>query len=242
MKVRAVIFEIYGTLLEVDPTPAGAAVRWDRLCQRHFPGPPPMSLASFSRCSGEVMLRQRAELQAKGIRYPELIWPDIACQAMPELAALTRAGRDDFLFNHAQLQRAVRPLPRAVETLRELRQRRLVLGLASNCQAYTLRELEIALSRVNFSMAHFRRDLHFFSFQAGFRKPDPYVFRWLTARLHDAAVTPAETLVVGSQPDTDIFPAQTQDFQTWLLTNKSGDGQSSGDWGHLSAWLKTNLT
>ena len=54
----------------------------------------------------------------------------------------------------------------------------------------------------------FDPELRFWSFENGFSKPDPHVFRILTARLEARGISPSETLMVGDRFDNDIEPAR----------------------------------
>jgi FMN phosphatase YigB (HAD superfamily) len=127
----------------------------------------------------------------------------------------------------------------AAECLRQLNDRGVLLGIASNSQAYTLRELTTALHGPGLNLSMFDRELRFWSFENGFSKPDPHVFRILTARLETRGIRPAETLMVGDRLDNDIEPAQAQGWKTWHLvaTRQSGP---SGNWPQLLAWLGAN--
>ena len=48
MNIRAVIFDIYGTLLEVGPPPPDADARWQRLCRDLLRAEPRLSRLQFS--------------------------------------------------------------------------------------------------------------------------------------------------------------------------------------------------
>ena len=159
-------------------------------------------------------------------------------EALPELGRLSESGRDEFLYRHARLQRTVRLAPGAGAVLAELVEKKALLGLASNCQPYTLRELDAALEAAHLTRAMFKPDLSFFSFAFGFSKPNAHVFRVLRARLQACNVRPGETLIVGDRPDNDIAPAQAHGFPTWLLSeDPSPDRQSGGDWSVLRRYL-----
>lgn len=242
MKIRAVMFDVYGTLLEVGPPPADADARWELLWEETLKAKARLDLAGFAAACDAVIAREHAAARAAGIPFPEVYWPDIAGKVLPELACLSAAALDDFLFRQAQLWHAVRISAEAVATLVRLRSAGLLLGLASNCQPYTLRELDAALEAVGMSRAIFATELCFFSFQAGFSKPDPHGFRLLTARLHALGIAPGETLMVGDREDNDILPARAQGWQTWLLAPPSCAASSgTGDWQQLLAWLRRNL-
>lgn len=230
MSLRAVIFDVYGTLLEIGPTPADADTYWARLWQDTFGLPARLSLAEFTSACDQVIAREHAAARALGIQFPEVYWPAIATEVLPELARVSDAARAEFLFQHAGLTHTVRLADGAADTLRLLANSGRLLGIASNSQPYTIRELDFALSGANLARAIFAPSLCFFSFEHGFSKPDPHVFRLVTARLRTLGIVPAETLMVGDRLDNDIQPARAQGWQTWHLT--------PGGWQALRDWLQ----
>lgn len=230
MSTRAVIFDVYGTLLEVGPPPVDADARWTALWQEHIGIEPRLSLAAFAAACEQVISREHAAARATGIQYPEIYWPAVAAEVVPDFSRLREPQRDEFLFRHAQLLHTVRPVVGAVEVLRWLVKAGCVLGVASNSQPYTIRELDIALAGDGISRSIFRPALCFWSFEHGFSKPDPRVFRLLATRLRAHGIVPTEILVVGDRLDNDIEPARAQGWQTWHMTP---DG-----WPSLRDWLQ----
>jgi len=236
MSIRAVLCDIYKTLLDVGQPPADADQRWDKLCNVMLPQSTPLTLAEFTAAAEGIIARQHSVAKATGIPFPEIFWPAVAREAWPALASLNAQDFDDLLFEHAQLQRVVRLMPGAAAVLSTLAERNVCLGLVSNSQPYTLRELDAALVPAGLSRAMFASDLCFLSFEHGFSKPDPHVFRLLVARLASRDVRPNETLVVGDREDNDIAPARAQGFQTWSLRDGVAS-QATGNWTELARWL-----
>src|SRR5688572_623544 len=151
MTIRAILCDIYKTLLDVGPPPADAGQRWDKLCRALVPETVPPGLAAFGAVAERIIEREHCAAKAAGIAYPEVFWPAVARKAWPAIAMLNPQTLDDFLFEHAELQRAVRLMPGAEEVLRSLAEKNVCLGLVSNAQPYTLRELDAALSAVGLS-------------------------------------------------------------------------------------------
>jgi len=240
VNVRAIIFDIYGTLLEVGPPPAEADTLWELLWQDQVKCPAPSSLAQFSAACDRIIAREHEAARARGIPHPEVFWPDVAGEALPELGALPDSARDDFFFHQAQLWHTVRLPTAATETLRTLGQSSLLLGIASNAQPYTLRELDEALAGSSLFRALFKPALCFWSFEHGFSKPDPHVFRLLTMRLRAFGIPPTETLMVGDRLDHDIEPARAQGWQTWWLSPPARANQGGG-WAELAQRLSSGL-
>jgi FMN phosphatase YigB (HAD superfamily) len=232
MKARAVIFDVYGTLLEVSSPPADASTSWARLWRACFDSVPRLTLEGFSTACAGIIAREHGVARERGILFPEVCWPAVVAEAMPELAGLSPEARDEFLFQQTKLWHTVRLATEAPALLRALRQTGCVLGIASNAQAYTLRELREALAAHGLGLDLFDRPLCFWSFEHGFSKPDPHVFRILNARLTACGIHPQETIMVGDRLDSDIQPAKALGWHAWQL-----GPQGDGDWAALGQWL-----
>jgi FMN phosphatase YigB (HAD superfamily) len=238
MNLRAVIFDIYTTILEVGPSPADAEALWQKLFADALVTPPPLRRTEFSVRTSQVVARQHAAAKLRGIPWPEILWPAVVSEVVPGLTRLSPHQQEDFIFRQMQIGRTLRLAAGAAECLRWLADQGCPLGIASNAQAYTGRELEAAFAGTGVSLAQFDRALCFWSFENGFSKPDPHAFRMLTARLEARGIRPAETLMVGDRLDNDIEPARAQGWKTWwLLPGKPADGRRGGNWTELRAWL-----
>lgn len=237
LNIRAVICDVYQTLLEVGPPPADADARWAALWRRVPGGEPPCARAEFDAACAAVVAREHARARERGIAHPEVWWPAVVGEVVPGWHALSPQQREDLVFEHMQLSRTLRLRPGAAEALRQLDASGRVLGVASNAQAYTWRELDEALAGAGLSREVFAPELCFWSCWHGFSKPDPHVFRLLTARLTARGIAPAETLMVGDREDNDLAPARAQGWQTWRLGAAPADGSPGGEWPALLRWL-----
>jgi putative hydrolase of the HAD superfamily len=235
MNIRAVIFDVYGTLLEVGPPPPDADTRWQLLCQDLLHMEPRLSRLNFSAASSKVMARHHQAARARGIPWPEAHWPSVVTEVVPELAQLSRHDQEEFLFRQMQTDHSTRMAAETAAALRWLKERPILLGIASNAQAYTVRELKESLAAHALGMDLFEPDLCFWSFEHGFSKPDPHVFQTLTARLAALGISPRDTLMVGDRLDNDIEPVRAWGWQTWQLTAwPVEDGRMAGDWNQLA--------
>lgn len=233
LNIHAVIFDVYGTLLEVGPPPPDAEVRWEDLFREVFETEPSMNRLGFSVAAARVVARHHAAAHARGIAWPEVYWPAVVAEVLPEVVRLPPATRDEFLLRHIRTGHTTRMTEEVVVTLRELRQRGCRLGIASNAQGYTLQELRDALGVHGMGLEIFEPDLCFWSFQHGFSKPDPHVFQILTTRLAAHGISPASTVMVGDRLDNDLGPARAHGWQTWQAA-PSGDHNLPA----LGRWLK----
>jgi len=242
MKPRALISDIYHTLLEIGPPPADAGERWETLWEDLLADPARLTLEEFAAECEKIIAREHDSAIGIGVQNPEIYWPAVAKEGLPELVRLAEKECDEFLYQHAQLQRTARLMPGAAEVLGKLQETRVVLGLASNCQPYTLRELDAALATAKLGRAVFKPALCFFSFAAGFSKPNPHAFRFLRAQIQVCGILPAETLFVGDRLVNDLEPARLHGFQTWqLTTTPPSDGQAGGDWSVLGMRLTARV-
>jgi len=229
MSIRAVIFDVYGTLLEVGPPPADADARWQSLFHKFFQTAPALSRLDFAiACQRTIAIRHEVA-RARGIPFPEVLWPEVVAEVLPDFARLTRPAREEFLFQHIQTGHTTQLFEGAADALRQFIRNRCLLGIASNAQSYTLRELDEALVPAALGLDLFERDLRFWSYEHGFSKPDPHVFRILSTRLALQGVSPHETLMVGDRLDNDIEPARACGWHTWHLKRDCVTAPG-GDW------------
>lgn len=223
-KVRAVICDLYGTLLKVLPPPADAAERWRSGCEALLPQEECLTLPEFDARTCAAAAAENARSRRAGEPFPEVRWLEILAEAPPSIsdhAALSRL--------HAACSRTCVAMPGAMEALHQLHACGVLAGIASNAQDYTRAEFTGA----GFSFWQFPPDLTFLSGEHGFAKPSPRVFTHLAKALATRGISPAETLMVGDREDNDIHPARAAGWQTWLLTETAGDGLSTGTWGQL---------
>lgn len=235
MKIRAVIFDVYGTLLQVGPPPSNADKLWIGLFKDTFHKPPLLSRLEFSlACQRAIGLRHHAA-HARGIPHPEILWPAIVAEVLPGFAKLDAATRTTFIYRQIQIGRSLRLMTGAGALLRWLHDKGITLGIASNAQAYTRRELETAFQGSGGALTLFQSDLCIWSFEHGFSKPDPHVFQLLRTRLEARGIAAAETIMVGDRLDNDVEPAVRHGLRAWQLQPKPGGPNTGNNAGNLAA-------
>jgi FMN phosphatase YigB (HAD superfamily)/glycosyltransferase involved in cell wall biosynthesis len=230
---RAVIFDIYGTLLIA---PHGG-VRIDSfadpvlreiLRSRGFDPP-----VSPSRDLYEAVLRHHS---AADVAFPEvdlrILWREVLH---------LEAGTDTTSLVQ-EIEEAWHPsrlMPGAEQAVGHLARSGLSLGLLSNAQCNTLASLG-GLADL------FAPELSVLSYQHGLAKPAPELFQILIERLAGHGIIPSEAIFVGNDPLQDIVPAAAAGFQTALFTGHSDSirqGDCSPDfsfqkWPELIAYLR----
>ncbi|MCW1886430.1 HAD family hydrolase [Luteolibacter flavescens] len=187
-KLRAVIFDIYGTLLksaagEIHPDPKLRAL----IEEAHAASPHPFP---------EVDIR---EIHAA-------LHPQLSPQEIERLA-----------MDHEQAANPVSGMPGAAETLRRLSAMGLVLGVISNAQFYTIPLLEGCLG-ASVTELGFDPGLTVLSYTERRAKPDTWLFEVMRDRLLEKGIQPHEALYVGNDVRNDIDPAKRCGFRAALFT------------------------
>jgi FMN phosphatase YigB (HAD superfamily) len=204
---RAVVFDIYGTLLiapggGVKPDP-DADPELRRIIRDRGFSPP----ASPSAAIHAAVLRHHAATRSAGNEYPEVdlrkLWREVLLlDEDTSTQGLVEAIEEAW---HPAV-----PMPGAAEAIAYLSAAGVSLGLLSNAQCNTLPSLgSIA--------APFAPELTILSFQHGIAKPSPRIFAMLAERLAGRGILPKETLYIGNDPLHDILPASACGFATALF-------------------------
>jgi putative hydrolase of the HAD superfamily len=233
--IRAVLFDIYGTLVISGSGEVGTvrqSAREDALAEAlEAVGLAPTGAIGLGlQYSFDLIEELHAEGRRRGIDYPEIdivdIWAAVldclqhrgaipqrpfACEDLKRLATEYEARTNP-----------VWPMPGLPECLAGLGGAGLPMGLVSNAQFYT-RELFPALLQRSTDGCGFAPDLQIYSYEQGFAKPGEGLYRLAAERLAVRGIAPSETLHVGNDMLNDIAPAQRVGFRTALF---AGDSRS----------------
>ena len=227
---RAVIFDIYGTLLVSAAGDVGVDAAEDD--ERAFSA----ALADGGwQCQGrgggvsllaEGIRQVHRQRHEAGIDCPEVdilaIWEEVLvklscrCQDTPEEALALCALSYECRVN------PVWPMPGLIELLQALHRQGLLLGILSNAQFYTPIIFEYFLG-ATLEEAGFHPDLCLFSWQQGRAKPDGHLFADMQARLERLDCSPSQAVYVGNDMRKDIEPARNVGWQPVLF---AGDARS----------------
>ena len=202
---RAIIFDIYGTLLVAPPGGVKPDLLADPVLRdilRQFGHTPPVSPSTELHAA---VLRHHA---AAGVPFPEVdlraLWREI-------LSLESGTDTTPLVEDIEAAWHPATPMPGAKKFIQHLSRSGISLGLLSNAQSNTLASLGGIADL-------FAPELTLLSYQHGLAKPAPELFQMLTDRLAGRGITPAETLFVGNDPQQDILPAAAAGFQTALFT------------------------
>ncbi len=230
--VRAVLFDVYGTLF----VSASGDIGLTRGTSRGAAAAAALAAAGVALHvdnADEMVSELHAEVTrqhaATDADYPEV---DIHEVWKRTLERLLRDSDEEFTLDDAQLARLaieyetrvnpVWPMPGLNECLKAIRDAGLTLGIVSNAQAFT-RELFPALTGSTAAELGFSNDLCIWSYEYLQAKPGKYLFEQAVAVLARRGIDPAEVLYVGNDMRNDVAPAAAVGFRTVLF---AGDARS----------------
>jgi putative hydrolase of the HAD superfamily len=221
--VRAVLFDVYGTLLisgageiSTDAEHAGENAGLDRFIE------------AFRLPLSAQQLRERLNAAIKafhdngvemGIDHPEVdirvIWQDVLGGDAPE-------DLEGLAMYYELCANPVYPMPGVRRLLAACRRSGLKMGIVSNAQFYTPRILA-GLLKTPLHRLGFDPNLLLFSYEMGVAKPGPTMFERAAHRLAAIGITVENALYLGNDMRNDIWPAAMSGFQTILF---AGDNRS----------------
>lgn len=229
--IRAVVFDIYGTLIisgsgdislarKEDRSPAIRAALETAGFAIRQPGAP------WSAAFMEQLDRARQARQRQGVAFPEVRIEEV-WQALVETAAgdgwLDGSGSIELaIVDHECRVNPCWPMPGLESVLDELNRRGLALGIVSNAQFYTPLLFPSLMGRPLEDFG-FRDALSVWSYRRREGKPSRNLYRILKDNLEAAGIRPEETLYVGNDIRNDIGPAAELGFRTVLF---AGDERS----------------
>ena len=207
--VRWVLFDAVGTLIYADPPVAdvyeAAGRRFgSRLDARQIALQFRQALAAEFGPAGD--LRRPATNEANELAR----WRRIVAAVFPDVTPVAADSLFDSLWQHFAQPTSWRPFPDVEPALRQLQQRGLQLGIASNFDG---RLLEITAEMPELAPC----EQVFVSSQVGFSKPDPRFFAAVAAQL---AAPPSQILLVGDDGLADVQGARAAGWQAVYLDRR----------------------
>ena len=229
--VRAVLFDVYGTLLISGSGDVGLHAAEDRsaafaatcraVWEEEIDGV--AGVAAFK----EAITREHAAAKARGVDSPEIDVREIWRAVKSSVPLPVVSGVDDRLNAEAAVEYEMRTnptweMPHAAGVLRDLRSRGLLLGIVSNAQFFTP-HLFPPLLGDSLDGFGFAPGVRSWSYEHRRAKPGTFLYEHAADRLKEHGIAPGEVLYVGNDLLNDCTPAQTVGFRTALF---AGDARS----------------
>lgn len=221
--IRAVVFDIYGTLFisgSGDISIAGKnsepGTYLSTLLKKYNVSVSPDRLQSLLFHAIETAHMTK---KAEGHTFPEVVIQDIWAHL---LQTDDRETARRFAVEYEMIVNPVYPMPHLRESLQYLQEKSIPMGIISNAQFFTPYLFDLFLDAPPEHLG-FDPDLTFYSFAYGMAKPSPYLFDMAAAQLSKKGIAPGNVLYVGNDMLNDIYPSHKAGFQTCLF---AGDKRS----------------
>ena len=240
-KIKALIFDIYGTLLisgsgDVfsDEVNLGEILEVFRRSDiKMTSGNPAKSASEVLSLFTKTVEKSHREARAAGVAYPEIdireIWDEVisGMSASGALAAGHDYSAEKISFHYEAVTNPVYPMPGMLKLIKKLAKKDKVLGVISNAQFYTPVIMNYFMTgklHDGLGIEPFRKSLVKYSFLERCSKPELALFKSVRETLaDDFGIAPEETLFIGNDMFKDIYPAAQAGFKTVLF---AGDGRS----------------
>lgn len=228
--IRAVVFDVYGTLFSSGVGDISLAAEQDR--DAALRATLTDNGIRISDTGGELRLDERfldvvkahqSDRRAEGLQFPEVdirsVWRDFLAELSAEgrLEPPEKPGLDRLAVDFETRVNPVQPMPGVAGVLAGLRARELTLGIISNAQFFTPLLFEAFLDRSPASLG-FCPTCSVWSYAILEAKPSRAIYEQAAAALKaHHRLKPAEVLYVGNDVRNDIRPAQAVGFRTALF-------------------------
>lgn len=240
-KVKALIFDIYGTLLisgsgdvfSEEVNLAEILEVFKRSDIRISSGDPAKGASKVLSVFNDTISKSHREARAAGVAYPEIdireIWDEVilSMSSSGTLSAGHDYSADKISFHYEAVTNPVYPMPGMKKLIHKLEKDKKVLGIISNAQFYTPVIMNYFMTgkvHDDFEIEPFRKKLVKYSFLERCSKPELSLFESVRQTLlDDFGIAPGETLFIGNDMFKDIYPAAKVGFSTVLF---AGDGRS----------------
>jgi len=235
--IRAVLFDVYGTLLVSGSGEVGTALAEtpafalrDALGEALVEGDLHQAALTGAEILSAEISAEHDRLRLVQVDHPEVDIREIWSAVLAKLHGLglvsgpvSVEGIERLAVEYELRVNPVWPMPGGDACLAALRQRGMLLGIVSNAQFYTPLTLEALWGRSPIESG-FAPDLCVWSFQLRRAKPSRVLFDAALGVLRSAyGLTPGECLYVGNDMLNDVAAAQPSGCRTALF---AGDRRS----------------
>lgn len=243
---RAILFDIYGTLLISASGEVGSATDLTADAEAELPAAVAPFAETVRKCIPELaaaggdvvgqlhdryfaaIAEEHAEAKARGTAFPEVVITEIWQKALSgidlsgEGITADRQRVEQIAVVYEQHANPTSAMPGAAETVSALARAGVVLGIVSNAQFYTQLVLEEQLGS-SLSEIGFATDAICYSYRIRKAKPSQELFSAALAGLSNRSIEPSQVLYIGNDMRNDVAAAHRAGCSTCLF---AGDARS----------------
>jgi FMN phosphatase YigB (HAD superfamily) len=252
--VRAVLWNVYGTLLSIaggeiwfnHPQPFAMQVALDKTLQEfrmwhamsRKPGQPAEQLAGLYE---QALLKQKMAAGGGRERLPEVssyrLWEAVIKLLTQKeyrfdvnfYGSLNEFAHKVAYFFHSCLQ-GTAAYPGAADALQQVKSRGLLQGLLADAQPFTPLQLQRGLATRDAAIRLedlVDDNIRFLSCEIEGRKPSERFFRKVQAAIREQGLEPEEILHIGNSMTRDLIPARRIGFRTALYAGDKNSLQAT---------------
>lgn len=234
--IRAVVFDVYGTLISSGVGDISLACESNRdaslrasLVDNGFDLTEASREHALDQQLHAIICQHQAKRRSEGVDYPEvdirLVWQELI-HTMREknwIHADQTSEIETLIVDYECRVNPTQVMPNLLNTLQAIRERGLIMSIISNAQFYTEHLFEAwtdhSVGSLNFSHA-----CNVWSYQELIAKPSTHLYTIAANRLmKHHAIDASAVLYIGNDIRNDIWPAQKIGFKTALF---AGDDRS----------------
>lgn len=228
--IRAVVFDVYGTLFSSGVGDISLATQDNRdallrqtLADNQIELTPAAQGVRLDQQLHQQIAAHQQQRSAQGIKFPEVeirsVWQDFLAKLAQDglLATQFKGEVATLVIDYERRVNPTQPMPHLAEVLKALKARRQVMSIISNAQFYTPLLFQTYL-QADLPQLGFCPKCNVWSYQELEGKPSTKLYSLAAAKLltyHNIAAE--EVLYVGNDLRNDIWPAQAVGFKTALF-------------------------
>ena len=234
--IRAVVFDVYGTLISSgvgDISLASESNRDARLRASLVDNGFDLTEASREYALDQqlrtIICQHQAKRRSEGVDYPEveirLVWQDLIHTMFEKnwIHADQTGEIEALIVDYECRVNPTQVMPNLLNTLQAIRERGLIMSIISNAQFYTEHLFE-AWTDQSIESLSFSPTCNVWSYQELIAKPSTHLYTTAANRLmKHHAIDASAVLYIGNDIRNDIWPAQKIGFKTALF---AGDDRS----------------
>jgi putative hydrolase of the HAD superfamily len=228
--IRAVVFDVYGTLFSSGVGDISLATEENRdaairtvLLENGIRVTRAASKLRIDEALHEIIHKYQSRRRARGMEYPEVDIRSVWAELITELATSGQIETDaaididTLVIDYETRVNPTQPMPGLAELLIKLHARGLIFSIISNAQFYTPLLFEAFLGETIDELG-FCPDCNVWSYEELEGKPSQQLYRLAAERLKQHhQLTPDQCLYIGNDMRNDIWPAKALGFRTALF-------------------------